>query len=57
MIDNIHKAGRRPLPIPADLMDIYAVMNTTNMAKYYNVSRATISKWLKIQREVKQKNE
>lgn len=51
MVKNIHRAGRRPLPIPNDLMNVYAIMNTSDMARHYNVSRATISKWLKIQRE------
>lgn len=47
----VHTPGRKPKPIPENLLLIYDKMNTTDMAKYYQVSRATISKWLKIRRQ------
>ncbi len=47
----VHTPGRKPKPIPENLLVIYNEMTTTDMAKYYEVSRATISKWLKIKRE------
>lgn len=47
----VHTPGRKPRPIPDNLMQIYSEMNTTDMARHYKVSRATISKWLKIKRQ------
>ena len=47
----VHTPGRKPKPIPENLLLVYDKMNTTDMAKYYQVSRATISKWLKIKRQ------
>lgn len=47
----VHTPGRKPMKIPDNLMQIYAEMNTTDMARHYQVSRATISKWLKIKRQ------
>lgn len=47
----VHTPGRKPKPIPENVLLIYDKMNTTDMAKYYQVSRATISKWLKIRRQ------
>lgn len=48
---NVHAPGRKPKPIPDNLLAIYKEMNTTDMARYYQVSRATISRWLKIKRQ------
>lgn len=48
---NVHIPGRKPKPIPDNLLAIYKEMNTTDMARYYQVSRATISRWLKIKRQ------
>lgn len=48
---NVHTPGRKPKPIPDNLLAIYKEMNTTDMARYYQVSRATISRWLKIKRQ------
>lgn len=47
----VHTPGRKPKAIPENLLSIYNEMNTTDMAKHYQVSRATISKWLKIKRQ------
>lgn len=47
----VHTPGRKPMKIPDNLMQIYAEMNTTDMARHYQVSRATISKWLKIKKQ------
>jgi transposase len=47
----VHTPGRKPRPIPENLLSIYDEMNTTEMARHYQVSRATISKWLKIKRQ------
>lgn len=47
----VHTPGRKPKPIPDNLLAIYKEMNTTDMARYYQVSRATISRWLKIKRQ------
>lgn len=51
MVRTVHTPGRKPIPIPDNLLTIYSEMNTTDMARYYQVSRATVSKWLKIIRE------
>ena len=48
---NVHTPGRKPKPIPDNLLAIYKEMNTTDMARYYQVSRATISRCLKIKRQ------
>lgn len=51
MVRTVHTPGRKPKPIPENLLTIYSEMTTADMARYYKVSRATISKWLKIKRE------
>ena len=48
---DVHTPGRKPKPIPDNILAIYKEMNTTDMARYYQVSRATISKWLKSKRQ------
>lgn len=53
----VHTPGRKPMQIPDNLMQIYQEMNTTDMARHYQVSRATVSKWLKIQREADREKE
>ena len=45
------------MQIPDNLMQIYQEMNTTDMARHYQVSRATVSKWLRIQREADREKE
>lgn len=47
----VHTPGKKPLPIPENLLSLYDEMNTSDMARHYNVSRQTISKWLKIKRQ------
>lgn len=47
----VHTPGRKPLPIPPELLTLYEGMTTAALAKHFNVSRATISKWLQILRE------
>lgn len=46
-----HTPGRKPKPVPDNLLTIYNEMNATDTAKYYQVSRPTIRKWLKAKRE------
>lgn len=53
----VHTPGRKPMQIPDNLMQIYQEMNTTDMARHYQVSRATVSKWLRIQREADREKE
>lgn len=51
---DIHKGGRPKIIRPANfyqhLLDEYETHTTGDMAKMYNVSKATISRWLKIAR-------
>lgn len=47
----VHTPGRKPLPIPPHLLTLYENMTTQDLARYFKVSRATISKWLQILRE------
>lgn len=53
----VHTPGRKPMQIPDNLMQIYQEMNTTDMARHYKVSRATVSKWLKAKRETGRERE
>jgi len=47
----VHTPGRKPIPIPPELLTLYENMTTAALAKHYQVSRATISKWLQILKE------
>lgn len=53
---DIHKGGRPPMERPivfyTGLLAEYETQTTAQMAKSHGVSRATISRWLKIAREV-----
>ena len=51
---DIHKGGRPPVQRPegfyANLLKEYETMTIRQMAAYHNVTRATISRWLKVAR-------
>lgn len=44
---NVHTAGRKPLPIPNDLKEMYELMTQAQLSQHYKVSRTTINKWLR----------
>lgn len=48
---DIHKGGRPPVQRPeefyAKILEEYEVMTIGQMCEYHNVSRSTISRWLR----------
>ena len=51
MTRNVHTPGPKPRQIPSDLLALYKNKTTTELAEQFQVSRATISRWLKITRQ------
>lgn len=54
MIKDIHKGGRPPVQRPEGfyrkILEEYDVMTIGQMCEYHNVSRSTISRWLRTAR-------
>lgn len=53
---NVHTPGRKPKKIPTNLLILYENHTTADLAEKFNVSRATICRWLKIKREEEKTN-
>lgn len=54
MTRTVHTPGRKPKDIPTNLLTLYETHTTADLADKFQVSRATVCRWLKLKRQEEQ---